>query len=167
MNKRIILIASAILVVFTAIFLLLPTSYQITVHSSRYFENCSSSSSTSVQNQCKTFEPPKVIEKREPYISAWWNKTQTERTYAVKEVTVQWSGDGQSIYRKTGTGVLKFLVFMIPLLILAGMVWLFIFTLLRAIKLKGSEQIAWVCLIIFLFPIGSIIFLIAKPKATK
>jgi preprotein translocase subunit YajC len=52
---------------------------------------------------------------------------------------------------------------LIPILLLGGMFYLLYITLREAFKLKGGEQIAWVCLIILVFPIGSIIFLLAKP----
>ena len=53
---------------------------------------------------------------------------------------------------------------LVPLLLIGGMLYLLIITLRDAFRLKGSERIAWVCLIIFIFPLGSIIFLFAKPN---
>jgi len=158
MRNRIVLLAFAVLLLFTTILLLLPTSYQITVRNSLYYANCSPHNGS--RDPCKTIDPPVVITKREPYIFAWWNNTQIERGFSLNEVTTQWSNSNEDVYRKAGTGILKVLVSLLSLLILA----LPIFTLIKASKLKGTEKIAWICLILFTFPIGSIIFVIAKPK---
>lgn len=52
----------------------------------------------------------------------------------------------------------------IPVAIIGGLIYLFVITLMRAVKLKGSEQIAWVIIIIFLFPFGSIAYLAINPN---
>jgi hypothetical protein len=54
---------------------------------------------------------------------------------------------------------------LLPVLLIGGLLYIFIISIRDAVKLNGSEKIAWVCLIIFLFPLGSIIFLLAKPKS--
>jgi predicted membrane channel-forming protein YqfA (hemolysin III family) len=59
--------------------------------------------------------------------------------------------------------VLQLITALIPLIIIGCFLYLFITTLIRATKLHGSDQIVWVLIIIFLFPLGSIIFLFAKP----
>jgi hypothetical protein len=58
---------------------------------------------------------------------------------------------------------MQILLSLIPVLLIAGMFYLLAVTLRDAFGLEGNEQIAWVCLILFLFPIGSIIFLLAGP----
>ncbi len=55
----------------------------------------------------------------------------------------------------------------LPVAILAGMAYLLVITLREAFKLEGTEQIAWVFLILFTFPLGPIIFLLVRPGSKK
>ena len=164
MLKRIALLTTAAIVVLVSVLLFLPTSYQITVHSSRYYGNCTDNSSTA-ENQCKTIDPPETIVKREPFVRAWWNKTQTERQFAAKDVSTKWLDKGTFGFGKEIAGTLSVSIVLLELLIIFGIIYLFISTLIKALRLKGSEKIAWICLIIFVFPLGSIIFALAKPRA--
>jgi hypothetical protein len=59
---------------------------------------------------------------------------------------------------------MEILVALLPVLIIGGMFYLLVITIRDALRLKGTEQIAWICLIFFLFPLGSIILLLAKPS---
>lgn len=89
MNKRTVAMVAVILTAFGIIFLTQPTNYTITVYNSRYYENCRSFTSTNSEQQCVEINPPEVIEKQEPFIVAWWNKMQIERTYTLDEAMVQ------------------------------------------------------------------------------
>lgn len=52
---------------------------------------------------------------------------------------------------------------LLPVLVIGGMLYLLIATLLSAVKLQGNDKIVWVLIIIFIFPLGSLIYLIANP----
>jgi hypothetical protein len=56
-----------------------------------------------------------------------------------------------------------------PLLVAVtgGLLYLLISTLLDAARLKGSDQIVWICIIAFAFPIGSLVYLLVKPRNKK
>ena len=163
MLKRIALLTTLLIVILVPVLLFLPTNYKITVYNSRYYGKCTNNN-IKTENLCKNIDPPIVIEKREPYISAWWNKTQTERQFAVNDVSTEWMVNGTSGFGRQTTGALAVLIVLLELLILFGIIYLFISTLTKAFRLKGSEKIAWICLIIFVFPIGSIIFALARPQ---
>jgi hypothetical protein len=161
MLKRVAILTTLLIVILIPVLLVLPTSYQITVYNSRYYGKCTDNNA---EDRCKSIDPPAVIEKREPYIRAWWNKTQTERQFALKDVSTEWADKDNSGFGRQTTGSLAVLIVLLELLILFGILYLFISTLIKAFRLKGSEKIAWICLIIFVFPIGSIIFALTKPK---
>ncbi len=165
MLKRVALLISLSVIILIPILLFLPASYQITIHSSRYYAYCTDNKTDT--NQCKTIDPPVLVVKQEPYVRAWWNKTQTDRQFAVHEVSTQWVDKGTFISGGQTSGVLPVLIILIELFILLGITYLFISTIINALKLKGSERIAWICLIIFVFPLGSIIFALTKSEKNK
>lgn len=162
MLKRLALLITAATVVFIPILLLLPTSYSVTVKTSKYYENCQTT--RAVVKKCEIYDPPKVITKREPFIKAWWNKTQIGRQYALRDVSTEWADKGSVITGKGTTGVLAVFVILLQLIIAVGIIYLFVRTLIEAVRLKGTEKVAWLCLILFLFPFGSIIFALVKPQ---
>jgi hypothetical protein len=163
MLKKIALLTTAGIVMLISVVSFLPTSYQLTVHNSNYYGNCADNS-INTENQCKPIDPPETIVKREPFIRAWWDKTQTERQFTTKDVSTKWLDKGTFGLGKEITGTLAVSVVLLELLILSGIVYLFVSTLIKAFRLKGSEKIAWICLIIFVFPLGSIIFALTKPQ---
>ncbi len=55
----------------------------------------------------------------------------------------------------------------LPLVFLGGLAWLLFYTLRLAGNLHGTERVAWTCLILLLFPLGSIIYLMAGPNRVK
>jgi hypothetical protein len=69
-----------------------------------------------------------------------------------------------TIFQDAIISIMEILVALLPVLIIGGMFYLLVITIRDALRLKGTEQIAWICLIIFLFPLGSIILLLAKPS---
>lgn len=162
MLKRVALLTTLLIAILIPLLLFLPTSFRITVYNSDYYENCSESSAS--DNPCKTLDPPVVIEKREPFVRAWWNKSQTERAFPLRVATAEWEDRGATGLGRQTAGTLAVLIVILQLLIYAGIIYLFISTLLRAFRLKGSEKIAWICLIIFVFPFGSIIYALTKPE---
>ena len=59
---------------------------------------------------------------------------------------------------------MELLLALLPVIIIGGgFLYLLVSTLLRAVKLSDTNQIIWVIIIIFLFPLGSILFLILNP----
>jgi hypothetical protein len=69
-----------------------------------------------------------------------------------------------TIFQDAIISIMEILVALLPVLIIGGMFYLLVITIRYALRLKGTEQIAWICLIFFLFPLGSIILLLAKPS---
>jgi len=67
---------------------MLPTSYQITVKNSTYYRGCSLL--TSGSEKCQLIDPPIIIKKRKPYISAWWEKTRIAQLFTKEEVSTEW-----------------------------------------------------------------------------
>jgi hypothetical protein len=86
--KKWIVLASVFVVVCSLALLLLPTKYTLIVHTSRYFGYCDVFNESSPQ-ACKTLDPPRVIEKREPFVVSWWNKVQIQRQFKTSEASVQ------------------------------------------------------------------------------
>lgn len=157
MKKRFLKIGLA-LSLLTLLVLLYPTNYKIEVHSSRYFEECGQLSTS--QNKCIKYEPPRVINKRKANVLAKLEQLKIERQFAKDEVSThssESSGQGSE-------GVLVVLAALLPLSLFAGLIYVFVISIKKALQLKDTEKIAWLCLIIFLFPFGSIIFLVVKPK---
>lgn len=149
--------------VLSVLLLFLPSSYKIIIKNSRYYGYCSPFSDG--QNPCKTIDPPQIVTKQEPYIKAWWHTTQISREFTKREVSTEWIKSGSILTGKTTTGILAITFFLLQMAVVIGAVYLFLVTLIKALRLSGSEKIAWVCLILFLFPIGSIIFVFVKPQS--
>lgn len=59
------------------------------------------------------------------------------------------------------TGILEALI---PVLLIGGLLWLFIWTLVDALKLTNPNRVPWVIVIIVFFPIASIVYLIIRPR---
>lgn len=163
MLKRIALLTTAAILILIPILLSSPTNYQITIYNTNYYEDCARYGNDT-QNQCKTIEPPINIVKSEPFISAWWDKTQIERQFSIKEVSTKWIDRGAAESGNSITRVLSVSIILFELLIFFGLVYIIISTLIKAWQLKGRERIVWICLIIFIFPLGSIIFALTKPQ---
>lgn len=86
-KKRIGILFAIVFVLIAAAFFLRPTGYKVIVKSSSYFEVCGVTSDIS----CKALDPPQVIQKREPYALALFNKDRIHRQFTEKEVTTEWS----------------------------------------------------------------------------
>lgn len=164
MLKRTLVVISAAIIVLLPILLFIPTNYQITVFSSRYTSNCTINS-PALENRCQMYDPPQVIEKRQPFIKAWWSKNRIERSFTYKEVTTNWKENGANGLGNNITSALTVTIAFLEIFIVIGTIYLFISTLSKATRLKGNDKIIWICLIIFGFPIGSIAYILINPKA--
>lgn len=56
------------------------------------------------------------------------------------------------------------LLSLLPVLLIGGMLYLFFLTISDAVRLKGREKVAWIAILILLFPLGSIIYVLVSPN---
>lgn len=63
---------------------------------------------------------------------------------------------------------MRYLAVLIPVALIIGMIYVFYLSIKGAFEIqKDADKIAWVLLIVLLFPLGSILFFIINPNKKK